>query len=67
MQKNHIPIFHVESGVRNYDENMPEVNRYLIDRVSSINFCATEQNFKNLQQEGFKKKSINSKFINQGM
>lgn len=66
-KKNHIPIFHVESGVRNYDENMPEEsNRYLIDRVSSINFCATEQNFKNLQQEGFKKKSINSKIYKSG-
>ena len=51
-KKRNIPLFHIESGVRNYDENMPEEsNRYLIDRISDINFCATELNVKNLIKE----------------
>ena len=37
--KNNIPIAHVEAGVRNYDESMPEeVNRYITDRASNLNF-----------------------------
>lgn len=66
-KKRGIPIFHIESGVRNYDETMPEEsNRYLIDRVSSINFCATELNFKNLIQEGYGANIIKSKVIKSG-
>ena len=47
---NHV---HVEAGVRNYDMRMPEeVNRVLIDKISDLNFCATEQGVKNLLKEG---------------
>lgn len=66
-KKRMIPVFHIESGVRNQDETMPEEsNRYLIDRVSSINFCATELNFKNLIREGFGTDSIKSKIFKSG-
>lgn len=66
-KKRGIPVFHIESGVRNYDESMPEEsNRYLIDRISSINFCATELNFKNLIQEGYGANIIKSKIFKSG-
>jgi UDP-GlcNAc3NAcA epimerase len=66
-KKRNIPLFHIESGVRNYDENMPEEsNRYLIDRISNINFCATELNVKNLINEGFNSDTINSKIVKSG-
>ena len=66
-KKRNIPIFHVEAGVRNYDEFMPEEsNRYLVDRISNINFCVTDSNIKNLIFEGYKKKNIQSKIIKSG-
>lgn len=66
-KKKKIPIFHIEAGVRNFDENMPEeINRYLVDRVSDINFCATSLNRKNLILEGYNSDSINSKIFISG-
>ena len=55
-KKANIKIAHVEAGVRNYDENMPEeVNRYITDRISTLNFCVTKKNIENLKNEGFEK------------
>tara|TARA_B100001063_G_C16733510_1_gene540665 strand:+ start:450 stop:1529 length:1080 start_codon:yes stop_codon:yes gene_type:complete len=66
-KKRKIPVFHIEAGVRNYDEHMPEEsNRYLVDRISDINFCATSLNMKNLISEGYNKKFINSKIYRSG-
>ena len=54
-KKSGIPIAHIEAGVRNYDENMPEeVNRYLVDKMAKINFCTTSLGKKNLNIEGIK-------------
>ena len=48
-KKLNIPIAHIEAGVRNFDEKMPEEsNRYLVDRLSDINFCCTDKSFNNL-------------------
>lgn len=51
--KLHIPIIHVESGLRSYNRSMPEeVNRVLTDHVSSVLFCPTFQSVGNLKSEG---------------
>jgi UDP-GlcNAc3NAcA epimerase len=48
------PLFHFEAGVRTGEMSMPEeINRLLTDRLSQVNYCCTELNYKRLQQEGY--------------
>ena len=52
--KLHVPVAHVEAGLRSHNPAMPEeINRVLIDRVSSLLLCPTQTAVNNLQQEGF--------------
>lgn len=54
--KLHIPIAHVEAGLRSYNRQMPEeVNRVLTDHISTLMFCPTDQAVKNLSLEGLTK------------
>ena len=50
--KLHIPVIHIEAGARSFNKRMPEeVNRILIDQVSSLLFCSTLTGYHNLARE----------------
>lgn len=63
--KLHVPVAHVEAGLRSFNMNMPEeTNRILTDRISSILFCPTDNAISNLRREGFGE--FNCKIVKSG-
>jgi UDP-GlcNAc3NAcA epimerase len=58
--KLNIPIFHIESGLRSNDRRMPEeINRVIIDKISTLLSAPTKQAILNLENEGITKNVFN--------
>jgi len=63
--KLHLPVAHIEAGLRSFDMKMPEeVNRILTDRISRLLFCPTNTAIQNLQKEGYT--NFNCRIIHSG-
>lgn len=55
----HIPVTHVEAGMRNGDLAVPEeLNRMVTDRVSDMLCCSTDSAMQNLAGEGYLRRNI---------
>ena len=58
-KKLYIPVAHLESGLRSYDDRMPEeINRVLTDRISDILLTPSLDANKNLEKEGIDPEKI---------
>ena len=52
--KIHIPIAHIEAGLRSFNKRMPEeINRVMCDHASTLLFTPTATGLANLMREGF--------------
>jgi len=53
--KLHVPVAHVEAGLRSFNRRMPEeINRVLTDHLCTLLFCPSERSVQNLAREGIR-------------
>lgn len=56
--KIHVPVVHIEAGLRSYNKKMPEeINRIMCDHTSTLLFSPTKAGVVNLLKEGFKEEA----------
>lgn len=54
-----IPVIHLEAGLRSHDWKMPEeINRIMVDRISSLLITSSDIAVSNLKAEGIKEEAI---------
>jgi UDP-N-acetylglucosamine 2-epimerase (non-hydrolysing) len=59
-ERMHIPVYHLEAGNRSFDSNVPEeLNRKLVDHISTFNLPYNDHSYRNLVNEG-----IHPRFLN---
>lgn len=57
--KLHVPVAHVEAGLRSFDRQMPEeINRILTDAISDLLFVTEQSGIDNLRQEGVAQEKV---------
>ncbi|MFT4600389.1 MAG: UDP-GlcNAc3NAcA epimerase [Arenicella sp.] len=57
--KLHVPLIHIEAGLRSHNKAMPEeINRITTDHMSTLLFSPTIQGIDNLKNEGFSLENI---------
>ena len=57
--KMHIPVAHVEAGLRSFDRDMPEeINRILTDTISDYLFVTEDSGIQNLKNEGIANEKV---------
>lgn len=54
--KLHVPIIHIEAGLRSFNKQMPEeINRIVTDHISELLFCSSDFSVNLLSKEGITK------------
>ena len=62
--KMHVPLIHIEAGLRSFNKSMPEeINRIVADHSSSILFCPSVTACKNLSREGFQNVGLGGELV----
>ncbi|MEH7504227.1 UDP-N-acetylglucosamine 2-epimerase (non-hydrolyzing) [Neobacillus drentensis] len=58
--KLHVPVIHIEAGLRSFNKKMPEeINRIMTDHLSEYLFCPTETAVENLTSENITRNVFN--------